>query len=169
MLKTERGTLMTAQKIYEMTLEGIKKLEDELEMRKTEARSEIAERIKQALSFGDISENSEYDDAKNAQGENEARIIELENILKNSKAIDEGEISKTKVTIGAKVKIRDEETGEEIEYLLVSAKEANIFENKISTESPIGSAITGKKKGQIVDVKTPRGTLKYKISKISKP
>jgi len=169
MLNIERGTLMATQKIYEMTLDGIKKLEEELEMRKVEARSEIAERIKQALSFGDISENSEYDDAKNAQGENEARIMELESILKNSKVIDESDISKTKVTIGAKVKIRDEESGEEMEYLLVSAKEANIFENKISTESPIGSAITGKKKGQIVDVKTPRGTLKYKIAKISKP
>lgn len=160
---------MTEKKLYEMTYEGIKNLEDELELRKTETRSEIAERIKQALSFGDISENSEYDDAKNEQGENEARIIELENILKNSKVIDEGDISKTKVTIGAIIKIRDEETGKEDEYKLVSAKEANIFENKISTDSPIGSAISGKKKGQVVDVKTPAGTLKYKIVKISKP
>lgn len=160
---------MAEQKIYEMTYEGIRKLEEELETRKVETRSEIAERIKQALSFGDISENSEYDDAKNAQGENEARIGEIEAILKNSKIIDEDEISKTKVTIGAKIKIRDEETGEEEEYTLVSAKEANIFENKISTDSPIGISIVGKRKGQVVDVKTPIGTLKYKIVKISKP
>jgi len=160
---------MTEQKIYEMTYEGIKTLEDELEKRKVEDRSEIAERIKQALSFGDISENSEYDDAKNAQGENEARIIEIENILKNSKLIEDSEISKTKVTIGAIIKIRDEETGVDSEYKIVSAKEANIFEHKISTDSPIGSAIIGKKKNQIVDVKTPAGTLKYKIVKISKP
>ena len=148
---------------------GIRKLEDELEMRKVEMRSEIAERIKQALSFGDISENSEYDDAKNAQGENESRIIEIENTLKNAKVIEEDEISKTKVKIGAVVKLRDEETGEEDEYILVSSKEADLFENKISTESPVGSAILGKSRGQVVDVKTPSGTLKYKIVKISKP
>jgi transcription elongation factor GreA len=160
---------MPEKNVYEMTYEGIRKLEEELEKRKVENRTEIAERIKQALSFGDISENSEYDDAKNAQGENEARIIAIEGILKNSKLIDEDEISKTKVTIGAKIKIRDEETGEDNDYTLVSEKEANIFENKISTDSPIGNAIVGKKKGQVVEVKTPTGTLKYRIVKISKP
>ena len=160
---------MAGTKVYEMTYDGIRKLEDELEMRKVEMRSEIAERIKQALSFGDISENSEYDDAKNAQGENESRIIEIENILKNAKVIEEDEISKTKVKIGAVVKLRDEETGEEDEYILVSSKEADLFDNKISTESPVGSAILGRSRGQVVDVKTPSGTLKYKIVKISKP
>lgn len=160
---------MAGIKVYEMTYDGIRKLEDELEMRKVEMRSEIAERIKQALSFGDISENSEYDDAKNAQGENESRIIEIENILKNAKVIEEDDISKTKVKIGAVVKLKDEETGEEEEYTLVSSKEADLFENKISTESPVGSGILGKSRGQIVDVKTPSGTLKYKIMKISKP
>ncbi len=160
---------MAEQKVYEMTYEGIRKLEEELDFCKGEKRTEIAERIKQALSFGDLSENSEYDDAKNAQGENESRIGEIEFILKNSKVIDEDEISKSRVTIGAKVKIRDEETGDEDEYTLVSTKEANIFEKKLSTDSPIGLAIVGKKKGQVVDVKTPLGTLKYKIIKISKP
>ncbi|MDD2393412.1 MAG: transcription elongation factor GreA [Eubacteriales bacterium] len=160
---------MAGTKIYEMTYDGIRKLEDELEMRKVEMRSEIAERIKQALSFGDISENSEYDDAKNAQGENEARIMEIESILKHAKVIEDDEISKTKVKIGAVVKLKDEETGEEDEYTLVSSKEADLFENKISTESPVGSAILGKSKGQTVDVRTPSGTLKYKIVKISKP
>ena len=160
---------MTEKNVYEMTYEGIRKLEEELEKRKVENRTEIAERIKQALSFGDISENSEYDDAKNAQGENEARIIAIEGILKNSKLIDEDDISKTKVTIGAKIKIRDEETGEDNDYTLVSEKEANIFENKISTDSPIGNAIVGKKKGQVVEVKKPTCTMKYRIVKISKP
>lgn len=160
---------MVGQKVYEMTYEGIRKLEEELEICKGEKRSDIAERIKQALSFGDISENSEYDDAKNAQGENESRINEVEYILKNSKVIDEDEISRTKVTIGAKIKIRDEESGVENDYTLVSNKEADIFEGKISNDSPIGLAIIGKKKGQIVEVKTPMGTLKYKIAKISKP
>ncbi len=160
---------MAGIKVYEMTYDGIRKLEDELEMRKTEMRSEIAERIKQALSFGDISENSEYDDAKNAQGENEARIIEIENILKNAKVIEDEDISKTKVKIGAVIKLKDEETGEEEEYTLVGSKEADLFANKISTESPVGSAVLGKSKGQVVDVKTPSGTLKYKIVKISKP
>lgn len=160
---------MAEQKIYEMTYEGIRKLEEELDYLKTDKRTEISERIKQALSFGDLSENSEYDDAKNAQGENESRIGEIEFVLKHSKVIDEDEISKTKVTIGAKIKLRDEELEKEEEYTLVSNKEANIFENKISTDSPIGMAIVGKKKGQIVDVKTPLGTLKYKIVKISKP
>ena len=160
---------MAESKIYEMTFEGIRKLEEELELRKVETRSEIAERIKQALSFGDISENSEYDDAKNAQGENEARIMEIESILKHSKVIDDDEISKTKVKIGAVVKIRDEETGMEMSYTLVSSKEANMFENKISTDSPVGSAILGRSKNQVVDVRTPSGTLKYRIMKISKP
>lgn len=160
---------MAEPKVYEMTYEGIRKLEEELDFLKTDKRTEISERIKQALSFGDLSENSEYDDAKNAQGENESRIGEIEFTLKNSKVIDEDEISKTKVTIGARIKLRDEEMGKEEEYTLVSNKEANIFENKISTDSPIGVAIVGKKKGQIVDVKTPVGTLKYKIVKISKP
>lgn len=160
---------MPEKKVYEMTYEGIKKLEDELENRKTEMRMEIAERIKQAISFGDISENSEYDDAKNAQAENETRIKELEGILKNCKVIDEEEISNTIVTIGALIKIRDEETRQTNEYKLVSAKEANIFENKISTDSPLGNAIAGKKRNQTVEVKTPNGTLKYKIMKISKP
>jgi transcription elongation factor GreA len=160
---------MAGIKVYEMTYDGIKKLEDELEMRKVEVRSEVAERIKQALSFGDISENSEYDDAKNAQGENEARIIEIENVLKNARVIEDDDISKTKVKIGAVVKLKDEETGEEEEYTLVSSKEADLFANKISTESPVGSAILGKSKGLVIDVKTPSGTLKYKIVKISKP
>jgi transcription elongation factor GreA len=158
-----------AEKVYEMTYEGIKKLQEELEQRKTSVAAEIADRLKEARALGDLSENSEYDDAKTAQAENELRMMEIESILKNSKVIDEDEISRTKVTLGAVVKLRDEETKEEIDYLLVGNKEQDIFNNKISSDSPVGAAIVGKKKGQIVDVRTPVGLLRYRIVKISKP
>lgn len=160
---------MVDHKIYEMTYEGIRKLEEELDNRKGEVRNEIADRIKQALSFGDISENSEYDDAKTAQAENESRIAEIEAILKHAKVIDEDDISVQKVTIGAKVRIREEASGKESDYTLVSAMEEDIFSRKISSDSPVGAAIVGKKKGQVVDVHTPSGTIKYKVVKISKP
>ena len=158
-----------SEKVYEMTYDGIKKLQDELEHRKTEVAAEVAERLKEARALGDLSENSEYDDAKNAQAENEGRIMEIEAILKNAKVIDEDEISKTKVTLGAMVKIRDEETRDEFDYILVGNKEEDIFNNRISSESPVGAAIIGKKKGQVVDVRTPVGILRYKIVRISKP
>lgn len=157
------------EQIYEMTYDGIKKLQDELENRKTVIAADIADRLKEARALGDLSENSEYDDAKEAQAENEVRIMEIESILKNSKLIDEDEISRTKVTLGAQVRIRDEETREELEYILVGAKEEDIFSNKISSDSPVGAAIVGKKKGQIVDVRTPVGILRYRIIKIDKP
>ena len=158
-------------KVYEMTFEGIRKLEDELERRKGEGRTEIADRIKQALSFGDISENSEYDDAKNAQAENEARIAEIEAILKHAKVIDEDDISIQKVTIGALVSVREEPAGDEMECKLVSAQEEDIFAKPmmISSDSPLGTAILGKKKGQTVDVHSPSGMIKYKVLKISRP
>ena len=155
--------------VYEMTYDGIKKLQAELENRKTVIAAEISERLKEARAQGDLSENSEYEDAKEAQAENEGRIMEIEATLKNSKPIDEDEISKTKVTLGALVRIRDEETKEEFEYILVSAKEEDIFSNKISSESPVGAAIIGKKKGAVADVRTPVGTLRYRIIKIDKP
>ena len=158
-----------SEKFYEMTYEGIKKLQDELENRKTAVAADIADRLKEARALGDLSENSEYDDAKNAQAENEVRIMEIEATLKNAKVIDEDDISKTKVTLGALIRIRDEETREEIDYILVGNKEEDIFNNRISSESPVGAAIIGKKKGQIVEVRTPVGNLRYKIVKISKP
>src|SRR5690554_4494171 len=158
-----------AEKIYEMTYDGIKKLQDELEYRKTVVAEDIAERLKEARSLGDLSENSEYDDAKNAQAENEMQIMEIESTLKNARVIDDDDISRTKVTLGAKISIRDEETKEEMDYLLVSNKEEDIFNNKISSDSPLGAAIVGKKKNQVVDVSTPMGILRYKILKISKP
>jgi transcription elongation factor GreA len=158
-----------AQKIYEMTYEGIKKLQDELDERKTTVAAEISERLKEARSLGDLTENSEYDDAKTAQAENEMRIMEIEAILKNAKVIDEDEISRSKVTLGAVIKIRDEETQDETEYVLVGNKEEDIFRNRISSDSPLGAAIIGKRRGQIVDVRTPSGILRYRIVKISKP
>lgn len=158
-----------ADKVFEMTYDGIKKLQDELDNRKTNVAAEVADRLKEARALGDLSENSEYDDAKEAQAENEVRIMEIEAILKNARLIDEDEISRTKVTLGAKVTIRDEETKDEVDYILVGAKEEDIFSNKISSDSPVGAAIIGKKKGQIVDVHTPVGILRYKIVKIDKP
>jgi transcription elongation factor GreA len=157
------------EKVFEMTYDGIKKLQDELDTRKTTVAAEIAERLKEARALGDLSENSEYDDAKEAQAENEVRIMEIEAILKNARLIEDDEISRTKVTLGAQITIRDEETREEMEYILVGAKEEDIFSNKISSDSPVGAAIIGKKKGQIVDVHTPAGILRYKIVKIDKP
>ncbi len=151
------------------TVEGLKRLQDELAERKTTKSAEISERLKDARAQGDLSENSEYDDAKEAQAKNEARIAELEDLLKNARVIDDEEISKTKVTLGSFVFLRDEETKEEAEYSLVNANEEDIFQNRISQESPVGKEIIGKKKGQIVEVSTPRGTLKYKIVKIGKP
>ncbi len=157
------------EKVFEMTYDGIKKLQDELDNRKTSVAAEIAERLKEARALGDLSENSEYDDAKEAQAENEVRIMEIEAILKNARLIEDDEISRTKVTLGAQITIRDEETREEMEYILVGAKEEDIFSNKISSDSPVGAAIIGKKKGQVVDVHTPAGILRYKIVKIDKP
>ena len=152
--------------VYEFTLDGINRLKEELERRKVEDRAEIAERIKVALSFGDLSENSEYDEAKLAQAQNEGRIAELENLLKNAKLIEEDDISKTKVALGGKVTLLDMASKQEEEYTLVSAKEEDIFEGRISTESPVGSAIIGKEAGDVVKVPTPAGLLKYKIIQI---
>lgn len=160
---------MTHEKVYEMTHDGITRLQDELERRKGEEREEIAERIKVALSFGDLSENSEYDDAKAEQGQNEARISELEDILKYARVIDDGDISKSKVTLGAKITLEDVKTKEKTDYTLVSEKEEDIFENRIATSSPVGSAIFGRKKGEVVTVATPAGPLSYKIVKIGRP
>lgn len=150
----------------EMTLEGFQRLQEELKHRKLVVRAEVAENIKQAISFGDLSENSEYEDAKQAQAENESRILELENMLKKVRVLEEGEISKTKITLGSSFVLRDEAQGEEMEYTIVSAQEEDIFENKISSESPVGQAVIGKRRGQVINVKTPMGQLKYKIIKI---
>ena len=126
-----------------LTEEGYKKMEAELEKLKTETRAEIAERIKVALGFGDLSENSEYDEAKNAQAENEDKIAELEAKLRFAKIIDDSEIDTKKVQVGNTVKVLDMEFDEEVEYTIVGTTEADITQNKISNESPIGSALLG--------------------------
>ena len=151
-----------------LTQEGFDKIEKELEYLRTEKRAEIAERIKVALGFGDLSENSEYDEAKNAQAENEAKIAELENKVRYAKIIDEKEINTKTVQIGNTVTLYDVEFDEEVEYTIVGSTEVNLAENKISNESPIGKALLGTKKGEIVEVDAPAGIIKYEIRKITK-
>ncbi len=151
-----------------LTQEGYDNLDKELNYLKTEKRAEIADRIKVALGFGDLSENSEYDEAKNSQAENEVRIAELENKLRHAKIIDEKEIDTETVQIGNIVKVLDMEFDEEIEYTIVGSTEVNLAENKISNESPLGEALLGAKKNQTVEVKAPAGTMKYKILSIKK-
>lgn len=151
-----------------LTYEGLKKLEEELELLRGTKRMEIKERIKVALSFGDISENSEYDEAKNEQAYVEGRIAQLETMLKNAKVIDEEDVSTEKVTIGSKVTLLDMDYNDEIVYTIVGSTEANPSNFKISNESPVGSALMQKKKGNIVEVVVPDGVLKFKILKIEK-
>ena len=131
-------------------------------------RSEISERIKVALGFGDLSENSEYDEAKNAQASNEIKIAELENKLRYAKIIDESEIDTKTVQVGNIVKVHDEEYDEDVTYTIVGSTEVNLAENKISNESPVGAALLGKKKNDMVEVKTPGGIAKYKVLSITK-
>ena len=151
-----------------LTQEGYDNLEKELNYLRTEKRAEVADRIKVALGFGDLSENSEYDEAKNAQAENEIRIAELENKLRYAKIIDEKEIDTTTVQIGNTVKVLDVEFDEKIEDTIAGSTEVNLAENKISNESPLGSALLGAKKNQTVEVVAPAGTMKYKILDITK-
>ena len=146
-----------------LTKEGHDKLEQELNYLKTEKRAEIADRIKVALGFGDLSENSEYDEAKNAQAENEVRIVELENKLRHAKIIDEKDIDTETVQVGNTVKVLDMEFDEKVEYTIVGSTEVDLAENKISNESPLGSALIGAKKSQVVEVNAPGGVIKYKI------
>ena len=140
--------------------EGFEKLEKELDYLRTTKRAEIAEKIKVALGFGDLSENSEYDEAKNAQAENEGKIAELENKIRYAKIIDESEIDT--------IKVHDEEYDEDVTYTIVGSTEVNLAENKISNESPVGAALLGKKKNDMVEVKTPGGIAKYKVLSITK-
>ena len=151
-----------------LTQEGFNNLEKELEYLKTEKRTEIAERIKVALGFGDLSENSEYDEAKNAQASNEIKIAELENKLRYARIIDESEIDTKTVQVGNKVKVLDMEYDEELEYTIVGSTEVDLSQNKISNESPIGSALLGAKKNQVIEAQTPGGVAKYKVLAIKK-
>ena len=151
-----------------LTQEGYDNLEKELDYLKTEERAAIAERIRVALGFGDLSENSEYDEAKNAQAANENKIADLENKLRFAKIIDESEIDTKTVQIGNKVKIKDLEFDEDLEYTIVGSTEVDLASNKISNESPIGAALLGAKKNQTVEANTPGGVVKFKVLAITK-
>ena len=151
-----------------LTQEGYDKLEKELERLRTETRTEIAERIKVALGFGDLSENSEYDEAKNAQAENEALIAELENKVRYAKIIDESEIDTKTVQVGNTVKLLDVEFNEEVTYTIVGSTEVDLAQNRISNESPMGKALLGAKKNQTIEVQAPAGVIKYKVLSITK-
>lgn len=153
---------MTEKQVM-LTADGLKKMENELEHLKSVRRREVAERIKQAIEFGDISENSEYEDAKNEQAFIEGKILTLEKMLRNAKLIDEGELRDDLVTIGSTVILKDLEDGSEEEYTIVGSAEANPKERKISNESPVGEAILNQKVGSTVEVNVPAGILKYQI------
>ena len=149
-----------------LTKEGYQSLRNEIEHLKTERRREVAERIKVAREFGDIAENAEYDSAKNDQAMLEARIAKLEERLAAARVIEKREISKDVVSIGSTVRLRDVDAKQTVEYRIVGSAEANPAELKLSNESPVGKAILGHKKGETVEVATPRGSLKYKILEI---
>ena len=151
-----------------LTYEGLKALEDELEDLKVNKRQEVAQKIKEAREQGDLSENAEYDAAKDEQRDIEARIEEIEKILKNAEVIVEEEVDLDKISIGCRVKILDIEENEELVYKLVGSTEANSLKGKISNESPVGQALIGAKKGQTITVETQVGDLKYKILEIER-
>ena len=146
-----------------LTPEGLEKLKDELQSLRTEKRREVAERIAHAREFGDISENSEYDDAKNEQAMVEQKIAQLEERLNRARVIDKKDVPKGVVAVGTRVRLRDLDAKQTVEYVIVGSAEANPREQKLSNESPVGRAIIGKKKGETVEVAAPRGSLKYKI------
>lgn len=149
-----------------LTQEGYDKLEEEVELLKTVRRKEVAERIKVAISFGDLSENAEYDEAKNEQAQVEERIMKLENMIRKAVIIDESQIDLNVVTIGSIVKVNDVEFDEEVEYTIVGSAEADPYDGKISNESPVGKALLGRTVGDEVDVQVPDGTAKFKILEI---
>jgi len=156
------------EKEFILTQEGYDNLEKELERLKSEVRSEIAERIKVALGFGDLSENSEYDEAKNAQAANENKIAELEEKLRFAKIIDESEIDLEVVQIGNTVKVKNVTLGMEMTYTIVGTTEVDLAQNKISNESPIGAALLGKRKNDKVSVEIPAGVVELKILELLK-
>ncbi|MFH1578029.1 MAG: transcription elongation factor GreA [Candidatus Omnitrophota bacterium] len=158
---------MSQNEVY-LTREGYEKLREELELLKTVKRREISKALKEAISHGDISENAEYDAAKDAQAMNEKKIAQLQQSLSTARILDGENIAKDEVLIGAKVKLSDLNSGEELEYTFVSELEADYSQGKISIDSPIGRSLLGHKEKEIVEINIPAGTLKYKILKISR-
>jgi transcription elongation factor GreA len=149
-----------------LTEDGYNMLKEEIEHLSTVKRREVAERIKEAREFGDISENSEYDDAKNEQAQLEARILQLEQQLRNARVVDAEHVSTESVSIGARVTLKDLATKKNQEYALVGSAEADPRNHRLSAESPLGKAVIGKKKGEKITVTTPRGSLEYQVMKI---
>ena len=149
-----------------LTPEGYKKLQEEIEYLSNDKRREVADRIRIAREFGDITENAEYDDAKNEQALLEHRIATLEERLRDAKVINKKDVAKDVVSVGSKVKLRDVDAKQTVEYHIVGSAEANPAQNKLSNESPVGKAIIGHKKGETVEVAAPRGSMKYKILEI---
>ncbi len=157
-----------AEKKVVLTYEGLKKREEELEELKTVRRKEVAEKIKEARGQGDLSENAEYDAAKEEQGEIEARIALLEKMLRNAEVIDDEEVSSDIISVGSRVKVYDNEFEEEVEYTIVGSAEADPMENKISNESPVGMGLLGHKIGDNVVIETPDGEISFKVLDINK-
>jgi transcription elongation factor GreA len=157
---------LAAEKVFPMTLAGKEKLEQELEYLKSVKRKEVVERIKIARSFGDLSENSEYDSAKEEQAFVEGRITTLENMIRNAKIIDEAEMTTDGVTLGRSVTFVELPDGEEETYIIVGSAEADPFEGKISNDSPIAKSLMGKKVGDVVNVQTPGGDMSVRITEI---
>lgn len=156
-----------AKQIY-VSKEGFEKLQNDLEHLKTVKRVEVAEAIKKARAYGDLSENSEYDEAKNEQGEIESKIAQLEETLQNAVILEDKDLKTDRVNVGTKVRIYDLEHGQEYEYSIVGVTEADPFENKISDDSPIGKALLGCRRGDTVTVEAPKGILRFNIMEISK-
>ena len=157
-----------ADKKHILTYTGLKQYEDELQDLKVNKRQEIAQKIKEAREQGDLSENAEYDAAKDEQRDIEARIEQLEKLLKNAEVVVEEEIDLEKINIGCRVKLLDVEEGEEMEFKIVGSTEANSLQNKISNESPVGHALLGKKVGDVVEVETQAGMIQYKVLEIQR-
>lgn len=157
-----------AEKKNILTYAGLKQYEDELQDLKVHRRQEVAQKIKEAREQGDLSENAEYDAAKDEQRDIEARIETLEKLLKNAEVVVEDEIDLDKISIGCKVKLLDVEEDEEMEFRIVGSTEANSLQNKISNESPVGHALLGRKAGETVEVETQAGTIQYKILEIQR-
>ena len=155
-----------AEKEVVLSVEGLKKLEQELEHLKSVRRREVAERIKQAREFGDISENSEYEDAKNEQAFIEGRILTLEKMLRNARLLDESAMNPDIVSLGSTVRLKDLERGDLLRYTIVGSMEANTDDNKISNESPVGKALLGQRAGNTVEVAAPGGSLRFQILEI---
>ena len=146
-----------------LTAEGYEKLKQEIEYLSNDKRREVADRIRVAREFGDIAENAEYDDAKNEQALLEHRIATLEERLRSARVLSKKDVAKDVVSVGSKVRLRDIDAKQTVEYRIVGSAEANPAENKLSNESPVGKAIMGRKKGEVVEVAAPRGALKFKI------